>query len=101
MAGAPKGNQNAKGNKGGGRKSAYQELADATDAHKIFFDVHDQEEIEAKIRTGKFSLKDRLILTGMEGDTASLQRRCTKPCLTWRSTPVKGALQSPLKYPKP
>lgn len=67
---APKGNQNARGNAGGGRKSAYQELADATDAFRIFFDEHDQEALEAKIQSGKFSLADRLILNGMEGDTS-------------------------------
>lgn len=69
---APKGNKNAEGNKGGGRKSAYQELADATEAFRIFFDEQDQEELERKIQSGKFSLADRLKLTGMEGDTAIL-----------------------------
>jgi hypothetical protein len=75
---APKGNQNAKGNRGGGRKSAYQEIADAFDAYAIFFADYDQEELEGKIRTGKFSLKDRLILTGMEGDTAILAKTLHK-----------------------
>lgn len=59
-----------KGNKGGGRKSAYQELADATAAHKIFFGQHNQEEIEVRIKSGKFSLADRFLLNGMEGDSA-------------------------------
>ena len=70
--GAAKGNQNAKGNKGGGRKSAYQELADATEAYDIFFGEQDQGELEAKIASGKFSLADRFKLTGMEGDTVVL-----------------------------
>lgn len=68
-------NPNARGtigNKGGGRKSAYQELADATEAHRIFFAEHDQEALERKIQSGKFSLADRAILTGMEGDTIIL-----------------------------
>lgn len=72
--GAPKGSKNALGNKGGGRKSAYQELADAMEAHKIFFDEHNQDEIEEKIRSGKFSLKDRFVLTAMEGDTSVLNK---------------------------
>jgi hypothetical protein len=75
---APKGNHNAKGNKGGGRKSAYQELADATEAYRIFFDEHDQAEIEGKIFSGKFSLADRFILTGMEGDTAVINKAYQK-----------------------
>lgn len=71
MAGV-KGNKNAVGNKGGGRKSAYQEMADATEAFDIFFGEQDQEVLEEKIRSGKFSLADRLKLTGMEGDTVVL-----------------------------
>ena len=78
MAGAPKGNKNAKGNKGGGRPSAYQELANATEAHRIFFEEHDQETLENKIRKGKFSLADRFILTGMEGDTAVINKAYQK-----------------------
>lgn len=61
-----------KGNKGGGRKSAYQELADATEAYKMFFEPQDQEELERKIQSGKFSLADRVKLNGMEGDTVIL-----------------------------
>jgi hypothetical protein len=68
MAGV-KGNKNAVGNKGGGRKSAYQEMQDASEAFKMFFDEANQEELEAKIQSGKFSLADRFKLTGMEGDT--------------------------------
>lgn len=66
----PKGNP---GNKGGGRKSAYQELKDALDTQAMFFNDFEQEVIEQKIRTGKFSIKDRYILTAMEGDTKILQ----------------------------
>lgn len=66
---APKGNQHAKGNKGGGRKSAYQELADATEAYKLLFEEQDQEELEKKITSGKFAVVDRIKLTAMEGDS--------------------------------
>jgi hypothetical protein len=69
---APIGNKNAVGSKGGGRKSAYQELADAMDAMRIFFEEHSQEELEAKIASGKFSIKDRFLLNAMEGDTATV-----------------------------
>jgi uncharacterized protein YjcR len=81
MAGAPKGNTNAKGNKGGGRKSAYQELADALDAHSIFFNENDQEALEAKIRSAKYSLMDRLILTAWRVIPRFSLRLCTRPYL--------------------
>lgn len=38
---APKGNTNALGNRGGGRKSAYQERADADTLSRMFFAEHD------------------------------------------------------------
>lgn len=72
LMGAPTGNQFAKGNKGGGRKSAYQELADATEAYRMLFEEQDQEELEAKISSGKFAVADRLKLTAMEGDSTVL-----------------------------
>lgn len=75
--GAPLGNQNKKG-KPGGRKSAYQELADATTLHTMFFGEQNQEEIEAKIRSGKFSVKDRFMLTAMEGAESLLRTHFAK-----------------------
>lgn len=76
--GSPIGNQNAKGNKGGGRKSAYQELAAARDAQSLFFDEQDQDKLEQKLRTGKFSVKDRFLLTAMEGDARILSNLSNK-----------------------
>lgn len=72
--GAPKGSKNALGNKGGGRKSAYQERADARDADSMFYNEMNQEELERKIASGKFSIKDRLVLTAMEGDSIILSK---------------------------
>ena len=62
------GNKNAVGNKGGGRKSAYQEKADANELSNIYFKTHSQEEIENAVRAGNFSIKQRHILNAMEGD---------------------------------
>mgnify|MGYP001576366681 CR=1 FL=1 len=67
--GAPKGNQHAKGH---GRKSAYQEKADADTLSKMYFKQHDQEEIEQDIRKGKFSIHERHILNAMEGDQKAI-----------------------------
>lgn len=68
-AGAPKGSKNALGH---GRKSAYSELADAKQLQDMFFGIHNQDELEQMIRTGKFSVKVRMMLTAMEGDTKAL-----------------------------
>lgn len=64
MAGIPgqnRGNQFAKGNKGGGRKSKYQEMQDATFLWDIFLNKYSTEEIKKKLRRGKFSVKDMWI----------------------------------------
>ena len=68
------GNKNAVGGKGNkrGRKSYMQEKADAEFLMHLFFDRVDQEEVETAIRSGKFSIKDRLILCALEGDTRVL-----------------------------
>lgn len=71
--GAPKGSKNALGNKGGGRKSAYEELQDAKDTQAMFFNNISQEELERKIASGVFSVRDRYLLTAMEGDTKILE----------------------------
>lgn len=47
-------------------------------AEKIFFDEQDQEAIEKKISSGKFSIKDRFILNAMEGDTATVLKAYQK-----------------------
>lgn len=61
-----------KGNKGGGRKSAYAELADAQTLHRMYFETPPQEELEKKIASGNATLKDRHLLTAMEGDVKAL-----------------------------
>jgi len=78
MRGAPKGNKNAIGNKGGGRPSAYEEMANALNAHQIFFDEQSQEELEAKIASGRFSIKDRFLLNAMEGDSGTVLKAYQK-----------------------
>lgn len=66
------------GNKGGGRKSAYEELKNARDTQSMFFGNINQDELEAKIRSGVFSIRDRYLLTAMEGDTKILQSLSNK-----------------------
>lgn len=61
-----------------GRKTIREEFKAMREAEKIFFDEHDQEAIEEKIRSGRFSIKDRLILNAMEGDTATVLKTYSK-----------------------
>lgn len=72
--GLPKGQAPvAKGLKGrSGRKSAYQERGDADTLHRMYFNTPPQDELEARISSGKATLQDRHLLTAMEGDVKAL-----------------------------
>ena len=61
-----------------GRKTIRNEWKDIQEAHRIFFGEHDQEELERRIASGKASLADRFILSGLEGDTAILTKAYQK-----------------------
>jgi len=65
---APVGNQNAVGNKGGGRKSAYQENADASMLREMFLTPMSRDEVQAKLKSGKYSLKDLFVSKGYAGN---------------------------------
>ncbi len=65
---APEGNQNAVGNKGGGRKSAYQEGADAAMLREMFLAPMSRDEVQAKLKSGKYSLKDLFVSKGYAGN---------------------------------
>lgn len=65
---APFGNKNAVGNKGGGRKGALIEMNNAQILHDMFFTDKGKEEIIAKLKTGKYSLKDVFIQKGFAGN---------------------------------
>ena len=65
---APLGNHNAVGNKGGGRKSAYQENADAAMLREMFTVPMSREEVQAKLKSGKYSLKDLFVSKGYAGN---------------------------------
>lgn len=76
---AAKGNRYAAGNKGGGgRPSLVKERENAEKLLKAFFSDNDQEKLETKIRSGKFSIFDRLVLSAMEGDTKILSNLSNK-----------------------
>jgi len=68
--GLPKGTNN--GNHGAegrsGRKSAYQENADATLLREMFLNPMSRDEIQAKLKSGKYSLKDLFVSKGYSGN---------------------------------
>ena len=61
-----------------GRKTKKEELKAYLTAQNLFFDEQDQEQIEAKIRSGRFSIADRFKLTAMEGDSRILAKAADK-----------------------
>lgn len=61
-----------KGNKGGGRPSAYAEAGRAALLASMFYDAQDQDTLEKKLASGKFSIRDRMILNAMEGEQSAI-----------------------------
>lgn len=76
MGTVPEGFHGKKGRSG--RKTMREEVKQFRDAQSLFFEEQDQEIIEQKVRTGKFSVKDRFILTAMEGDSRILSSLAKK-----------------------
>ena len=68
--GLPKGTNN--GNHGAegrsGRKSAYQENADASMLREMFLNPMSRDEVQAKLKSGKYSLKDLFVSKGYAGN---------------------------------
>ncbi len=64
------GNHGKKGRSG--RKSIRVEAANMETLEKMYFNPDSQDEIEQRIRTGKFSIKDRHILNALEGDQKAI-----------------------------
>lgn len=62
------GNQNAVGNRGGpGRKSLYAERADAEFLWKMFTEDANRTQLKKRIKTGKHSILDMMILRALGG----------------------------------
>ena len=66
--GAPKGNQYAVGNKGGARKSYAQEKANYEMLEQIFLNEINKEEVQKKLASGKYSLKDVFVSKAFAGN---------------------------------
>jgi hypothetical protein len=65
---APKGNKFAVGNRGGGRKSAYVEKADADLLWDMFTKPMRLEEVKARLDSGCYSLLDVIVSKAYEGN---------------------------------
>lgn len=65
---APLGSKNALGNKGGGRKSAYQERADADFLWRMFTEPVDKAVLMKKVSTGKFSILETMVFKALTGN---------------------------------
>lgn len=59
--GAPKGNKNAVGNSGGGRESAYKELAEAKWHVQKWEEETDLAELAKKIASGVYSVREKFL----------------------------------------
>lgn len=66
--GAPKGNTFAKGNKGGSRKSAYDEVQDAEWHHFAWQKDTNLKQLRKKIKSGVYSGRDMAALMLLEGN---------------------------------
>lgn len=64
--GAPKGNKNGRGNKNSGRKTAYQEKANADWLAEAFFKEHTEEELRDMAK--KKSISSRMIEDALKGN---------------------------------
>lgn len=66
--GAPKGNKNAVGNKGGGDHSYAAEKANYEMLEKMFLNEIAKEDVQKKLASGKYSLKDVWVSKGFAGN---------------------------------
>ena len=80
------------GNKGGGRKSAYQERADALTLEKLFFDEQVVSDIREKIESGKYSMKDIFALKGLQGNENVMTKVFQKLFPEKHNIDVKGRI---------
>lgn len=75
---APFGNQNALGNKGGARGSAYAEKADAEILVSIWDGTITQAELEAKIKSKEYGAKHAFAIKCFSGDMKAIAKLMDK-----------------------
>lgn len=70
---APRNNKNSLGNRGGGRKSAYEEARDAEWLKQVWNQDTDVLALQKKIETGRHSLRDQFLAMALAGDVRALK----------------------------
>ena len=60
------------GNRGGGRKSAYEEHANAAFLADFFFKEQNKKELLKKIRSGKYSVSTKMLEKALTGENPSM-----------------------------
>lgn len=93
--GAPKGSKNAAGNKGGGRKSAYQEYLDAQKHYQAWTQPQDLNALVKRIKSRKYSVWDVFVMRALKADPRILAKFADKimPDLTMLMGPGGGAIE--------
>ena len=77
MAGV-KGNKNALGNKGGGRKPLPVEMAMRKKEEELLYEVQDVEEVQKRIKQKKYSVRDAMLVKELTGNEAFISRHYHK-----------------------
>ena len=70
---APKGNKNATGNKGGGRKTLKIEKERAEYLDDVFFGDNDLGELKDKIKGGRYSIFNKMVHKALNGNDRMLE----------------------------
>ena len=78
IMGAPVGNKNAVGNKGGGRRSAYQERQDAERLKEIWTGDFNKTELMKKLQSGEYSPEFIWIVKAIQGNMVALKEMFKK-----------------------
>lgn len=75
----PKGRKEGNpGNKGGSRKSAYEERKDADWLYNVWHNIQNLQKLTMKIQSGMFSVKDMVLFKAMSGNDAILNNLANK-----------------------
>lgn len=70
---APKNNKNALGNRGGGRKSAFEEMKEAKWLKTVWNRDFDVGSLQKKVESGTYSVRDIFLLNALSGQPAALK----------------------------
>lgn len=70
---APKNNKNALGNRGGGRKSAFEEVKEAEWLRAAWNGDFNVDSLKKKVESGMYGVRDIFLLNALNGQPAALR----------------------------